>query len=163
MFSLYGKKIWDFILPALYEHEKKFIKTVAFASAFLFTLGAAFCIFVIMPIVVRFGLSFATSNITPIFGISNIINLTLVMAAAFGIMFQMPLVTIALVRSGIVSYESLCDKRPYVIVIILILAAIFTPPDVVSQLMLGTPTYLLFEVGLLLSRKYRKKDIENED
>ena len=119
-FPYMAKKVWDFILPALYEHEKKFIRTVAFASTSLFILGAAFCIFVIMPIVVKFGMSFASQNINPVFGLSNIINLTLVMAAAFGGMFQMPLITIALIRSGIISYESLSDKRPYVIVIILI-------------------------------------------
>lgn len=160
-FPYMAKKVWDFILPALYEHEKKFIRTVALASTFLFILGAAFCIFVIMPIVVKFGMSFASQNINPVFGLSNIINLTLVMAAAFGAMFQMPLITIALVRSGIISYESLSDKRPYVIVIILILAAIFTPPDVVSQLMLGTPTYLLFEVGLFVA-KLNRPEGENE-
>lgn len=157
-FPYMAKKIWDFILPALYDNEKKFIKTVVFASTFLFLLGACFCIFVIMPIVVKFGLSFARENITPVFGLSNIINLTLVMAASFGAMFQMPLITIALVKSGVISYESLSDKRPYVIVIILILAAIFTPPDVISQLMLGTPTYLLFEAGLLLARKYKNQE-----
>ena len=157
-FPYMAKKIWDFILPALYDNEKKFIKTVVFASTFLFLLGACFCIFVIMPIVVKFGLSFAGENITPVFGLSNIINLTLVMAASFGAMFQMPLITIALVKSGVISYESLSDKRPYVIVIILILAAIFTPPDVISQLMLGTPTYLLFETGLLLARKYKNQE-----
>lgn len=157
-FPYMAKKIWDFILPALYDNEKKFIKTVVFASTFLFLLGACFCIFVIMPIVVKFGLSFAGENITPVFGLSNIINLTLVMAASFGAMFQMPLITIALVKSGVISYESLSDKRPYVIVIILILAAIFTPPDVISQLMLGTPTYLLFEAGLLLARKYKNQE-----
>lgn len=157
-FPYMAKKIWDFILPALYDNEKKFIKTVVFASTFLFLLGACFCIFVIMPIVVKFGLSFAGENITPVFGFSNIINLTLVMAASFGAMFQMPLITIALVKSGVISYESLSDKRPYVIVIILILAAIFTPPDVISQLMLGTPTYLLFEAGLLLARKYKNQE-----
>lgn len=157
-FPYMAKKIWDFILPALYDNEKKFIKTVVFASTFLFLLGACFCIFVIMPIVVKFGLSFAGENITPVFGLSNIINLTLVMAASFGVMFQMPLITIALVKSGVISYESLSDKRPYVIVIILILAAIFTPPDVISQLMLGTPTYLLFEAGLLLARKYKNQE-----
>ena len=157
-FPYMAKKIWDFILPALYDNEKKFIKTVVFASTFLFLLGACFCIFVIMPIVVKFGLSFAGENITPVFGLSNIINLTLVMAASFGAMFQMPLITIALVKSGVISYESLSDKRPYVIVIILILAAIFTPPDVISQLMLGTPTYLLFEAGLLLERKNKNQE-----
>ncbi len=161
-FPYIAKKIWDFILPALYEHEKKLIKSVILSSSLLFILGVAFCIFAILPLVIKFGLSFSSDNIHPIFGISNIINLTLWMSIAFGVMFQMPLITIALIKSGIISYESISDKRPYIIVIILILAAIFTPPDVVSQLMLGIPTYLLFEAGLLFARKYKKKDDTNE-
>lgn len=161
-FPYIAKKIWDFILPALYDHEKKIIKSVVFSSTLLFLLGVAFCIFAILPLVIKFGLSFSSDNIHPVFGISNIINLTLWMSIAFGIMFQMPLITIALIKSGIISYESVSDKRPYIIVIILILAAIFTPPDVVSQLMLGIPTYLLFEMGLLFARKYKGKNNENE-
>ncbi len=155
-FPYMAKKIWDFVLPALYEHEKKVIKEAAFFSTTLFISGAAFCIFVILPMVVKFGLSFSSDNIQPVFGISNIINLTLWMSVAFGVMFQIPLITIILIRCGVISYESVSDKRPYVIVIILILAAIFTPPDVVSQLMLGIPTYLLFEAGLLFARGSKK-------
>ncbi len=164
-FPYMAKKIWDFLLPALYEHEQKFIKNVVFASTILFAAGAAFCVLVIMPMVVKFGLSFASTNINPMFGLSNIINLTLAMAIAFGVMFQTPLVTIALVKSGIITYESLCNLRPYIIVIILILAAIFTPPDVVSQLMLGIPTYLLFELGLLIAKinKPGKEKDESSD
>lgn len=162
-FPYMAKKVWDFILPALYDNERKFIKTAVLSSTLLFVCGAAFCILVILPLVIKFGLSFAAANVEPVFGISNIMNLTLMMSIAFGIMFQMPLVTIALIRSGVISYETVSDKRPYVIVIILILAAIFTPPDVVSQLMLGVPTYLLFELGLLLARINNKKiKVENE-
>ena len=75
------------------------------------------------------------------------------MSLSFGLMFQMPLITHALIKSGVVSYETISDKRPYVIVIILIIAGILTPPDVVSQITLGLPTYLLFELGLIFSRK----------
>lgn len=160
-FPYMARKIWDFILPALYDNEKRFIKAVALTSTFLFILGTLFCLLVIMPLVVKFGMSFTSSNINPVFGLSNIMNLTFVMSCAFGVMFQMPLVTVALIRSGLISYESLSDKRPYVIVIILILAAIFTPPDVVSQLMLGVPTYMLFETGLLVA-KFINKKVENE-
>ena len=113
--------------------------------------------------VIKFGLSFSGVNITPMFGVSNIINLALMMSLAFGVMFQMPLVTIALIKSGVISYKSVSDKRPYVIVIILVLAAILTPPDVVSQLMLGVPTYLLFEAGLLIARISCKNDDEKLD
>lgn len=152
-FPYMAKKIWDFILPALYDNEKKFIKSLVFISSTLFILGVAFCLFVMLPFVIKFGLSFSTSTINPMFSISNIINLTLIMSLSFGLMFQMPLITHALIKSGIISYEAISDKRPYVIVIILIIAGILTPPDVVSQITLGLPTYLLFELGLLFSRK----------
>ena len=157
------KKIWDFILPALYDHEKSFIKKTAFFSCLLFILGVMFCIFIIMPMVINFGISFSSGNINPVFGISNVINLTLWMALAFGLMFQAPLITIALIKLGVISYESVSDKRPYVVVLILILAAIFTPPDVVSQLMVGIPTYLLFEAGLLVARKYKTETLTDSD
>ena len=152
-FPYMAKKIWDFILPALYENEKRFVKKTVLASVGLFVAGACFCVFVLMPMVVKFGLSFSTANINPMFGLSNIISLALMLAVAFGIMFQTPLITIALIKSDIISYESVSNLRPYIIVGILIVAAILTPPDVVSQLMLGIPTYLLFEAGLLLARK----------
>ncbi len=160
-FPYMAKEIWDFILPALYENEKRFIRTVVLSSTSLFILGAAFCLFVIMPMVVRFGLSFSSGNINPMFGISNMINLTFIMALAFGLMFQAPLITVSLVRAGVISYESLSNMRPYIVVIILILAGIFTPPDIVSQLMLGIPTYLLFEAGLFIARLNNKK-VKNE-
>lgn len=152
-FPYMAKKIWDFILPALYENEKRFVKKTVLASVGLFVAGACFCLFVLMPMVVKFGLSFSTANINPMFGLSNIISLALMLAVAFGIMFQTPLITIALIKSDIISYESVSNLRSYIIVGILIVAAILTPPDVVSQLMLGIPTYLLFETGLLLARK----------
>lgn len=158
-----AKKVWDFLLPALYDNERRFIKSAVLSSAFLFICGVCFCLFILLPMVIKFGLSFSGVNITPMFGVSNIINLALMMSLAFGVMFQMPLVTIALIKSGVISYKSVSDKRPYVIVIILVLAAILTPPDVVSQLMLGVPTYLLFEAGLLIARISCKNDDEKLD
>ena len=151
-FPYIAKKIWDFILPALYENERKFIKNIVLISTFLFICGAGFCIFVILPLVIKFGLSFSSQNINPMFGVSNIINLVLMMSIAFGVMFQMPLITNAIIKSKIVSYKSVSHLRPYIFTAILIVAAILTPPDVVSQLMLTIPTYLLFEIGLLFSK-----------
>ena len=150
------KKVWDFVLPALYENEKKIIKPVIILSTTLFIAGMLFCTFVILPLIIRFGLSFATPNIQAVFGISNIVTLSLWMAVAFGAMFQIPLVVYYLIKFEVIEYETVSDKRPYVIVFLLILAAIFTPPDVVSQILLFIPTYALFELGLLFARKSRK-------
>ena len=152
-FPYIAKKIWDFILPALYENERKFIKTTVLTSTTLFVTGVLFCIFFILPLIIKFGLSFSSSNIKAVFGISNIINLSLWMSISFGLMFQLPLITYSLIKSDIIPYESISDKRSYVIVGILIMAGILTPPDVVSQILLALPTYMLFELGLFFARR----------
>ena len=122
-------------------------------SSTLFITGVLFCIYFILPLLINFGISFSTDDIKAVFGISNIISLALWLSVVFGLMFQFPLITYSLIRSGITSYEAVKSKRPYILVGILIIAALLTPPDVISQLMLATPTYLLFEIGLCCSRK----------
>ncbi len=161
-FPYIARKIWNFILPALYENERKFIKSIVLTSSLLFVLGVLFCIFFILPLIVKFGISFMTPNIQAVFGISNVVSIALWLSLVFGLMFQMPLVTHSLIKFGIVERQTISDKRPYVIVGLLVLAAILTPPDIISQVMLFTPTYLLFELGLLFSRpnKPEKEDAE---
>ncbi len=151
--------IWQFVLPALYDNEKRFIRSIAALTSLLFIAGVAFCLIVCFPLVVQFGMSFATEAMMPVFGISNLVSLALWLSLAFGCMFQFPLVTSALIRGGIVSYETVCNKRPYVVVAILLLAALLTPPDIVSQIILGLPTYLLFEAGLLAARRFKKREV----
>ena len=162
-FPYIAKQIWDFCLPALYEHEKKFIKSIIFTSSLLFVLGSLFCLFVILPLIINFGMSFSTPNIQAVLGISNVVNLSLWLILAFGIMFQMPLITYSLIKSEIISYNTIKNARPYVIVILLVIAGILTPPDVMSQVLLFTPTYLLFELGLLFARAKKKKTEESDD
>lgn len=157
-FPYIAKQVWNFCVPALYDHERKFIKSIVFTSSALFILGSMFCLFVILPLIINFGMSFSTSNIQAVLGISNVVNLSLWLILSFGIMFQLPLITHALIKSEIVSYDTIKNSRPYVIVGLLIIAGILTPPDVVSQIMLFTPTYLLFELGLLFSRSKKKNE-----
>lgn len=157
-FPYIAKQVWNFCVPALYDHERKFIKSIVFTSSALFILGSMFCLFVILPLIINFGMSFSTSNIQAVLGISNVVNLSIWLILAFGVMFQLPLVTHALIKSDIVSYDTIKNSRPYVIVGLLIIAGILTPPDVVSQVMLFTPTYLLFELGLLFSRSKSKNE-----
>lgn len=146
------RQLWEFILPALYEHERKFIRNSVFLSSLLFICGVVFCLFMILPLIIRFGMSFAGDNIQAMFGISNIINLALWLCFTFGLMFQVPLIVHLLIKWGILSYETVSSKRPYVVVILLVLAALLTPPDIISQILLFTPTYLLFELGLIFSK-----------
>ena len=148
--------IWRFLLPALYRHEKRALRFWLVGSAVLFYGGVAFCIWSILPLLMRFAFGFSGENITPMFGVANFVSLSGWMMLAFGVMFQAPVVVMLAVKFGLVSAESLARKRPYVVVGILILAAILTPPDVISQLVLGIPTWLLFELGLFLARRIEK-------
>lgn len=154
-FPYVARQVWLFVLPALYERERKFIRGIVLFSSALFIGGVAFCLLVCFPMVVRFGMCFATEGIVATIGISQVVSMALWLSIAFGLMFQFPLVTFGLVKSGIVEYATVCNKRPYVLVGVLVLAAVLTPPDVVSQLVLATPTYLLFELGLLFARRYK--------
>lgn len=159
-FPYIAKKLWDFILPALYDHERKIIKSIVFLSSSFFVLGVLFCIFVILPLIINFGMSFSTSNIQAVFGISNVVTLSLWLAVVFGLMFQMPLITHYLIKFGFIDYKTIADKRPYVVVGLLIAAAVLTPPDIISQILLFIPTYLLFELGLLFSRSKSHESVE---
>lgn len=156
------KEIWKFLLPALHQNERKFIKTAVFYSTFLFILGVAFCVYFILPLVMKFSISFSTPSLQPMIGLSSFINLASCFMLAFGLMFQIPLLVLALVYLGLVSVESIQDKRSYIIVLILILAAIFSPPDIISQLLLAIPTYFLFEIGLLGAKRIKIKSSVNE-
>ncbi len=159
-FPYIAKKLWDFILPALYENEKKFIKSIVIISSGLFIVGVLFCLYMILPLIIKFGMSFKTQNINPMLNISNVISLCLWLSTVFGLMFQVPLITYGLIKSDIISYNQIADKRPYVIVGLLILAGIMTPPDIISQLMLAVPTYMLFEGGLLFSKLKKIKQFK---
>lgn len=146
-FPYLAKVWWGFIVPALYDNERKFIKSIVISSSLLFIFGVLFCLFFILPLVIRFGLSFTSDAIQPVFGIANVVSLALWLSFVFGIMFQFPLVVRALIRFDIVTLEAIKKKRPYVFVGILIASGILTPPDIISQLMLTLPTYALFELS----------------
>ncbi|MCL2484587.1 MAG: twin-arginine translocase subunit TatC [Endomicrobia bacterium] len=156
-FPYIAKNIWDFVLPALYSKEKRFIKSIVFSSSFLFCFGVGFCFFIIIPLIIKFGLSFSSPHLHAVLGISNIITLSLTLSFVFGMMFQFPLVTFALIKSGLVSYQAIASKRSYVFIGVLILSALVTPPDVLSLILLAVPTYILFELGLFFSPKTKKE------
>lgn len=152
-FPYIAKQLWNFILPALYDRERRFIKSIIISSSTLFIIGVIFCLLFILPLIIRFGASYATAEINALFGISNIISLSLQLSIIFGIMFQFPLITYALIKANIITYNAVKSKRPYIFTLILIISAILTPPDIVSQLMLTGPTYILFELGLYFAKK----------
>ena len=143
---------WAFVAPGLYEHEKKLALPIVVASTVLFILGMAFCYYFVFGRVFAFIHDFAPKSITPAPDIEAYFSFVITMFLAFGITFEIPIVVIVLVRMGIVSLEKLREARPYVIVGAFVVAAVVTPPDVLSQFMLAVPMCVLYEAGIFLSR-----------
>ena len=143
---------WAFVAPGLYEHEKKLALPLVIGSTALFLLGVAFCYFFVFGRVFAFIHGFAPKSITPAPDIEAYFSFVITMFLAFGVTFEIPIVVIVLVRMGLVSVEKLRDARPYVIVGAFIIAAVVTPPDVLSQLLLAIPMCILYEAGLFLAR-----------
>jgi sec-independent protein translocase protein TatC len=143
---------WAFVAPGLYEHEKKLALPIIVASTLLFLLGIAFCYYFVFGQVFSFIHGFAPKSITPAPDIEAYFSFVITMFLAFGLTFEIPIVVVILVRSGVVSVEKLRDARPYVIVGAFVVAAVVTPPDVLSQFMLAVPMCLLYEAGLFFGR-----------
>lgn len=142
-------QVWAFVAPGMYAHEKKLIAPLVAFSSILFMLGFAFCYFFVFGTVFRFIHSVAPQSITVAPDIESYYSFIITMFLAFGLAFEVPVVVVMLTRIGIVSIDNLKRMRPYVIVGAFVIAAIFTPPDVMSQFMLAIPLCLLYEIGLL--------------
>ena len=144
-------QVWAFVAPGLYAHEKRLVLPLVISSSLLFIGGVAFCYFLVFGRVFHFIAEFAPSTIAVMPDIENYLDFVMSMCLAFGATFEVPVVVVILVRMGIVSIEKLKSIRPYMIVGAFVIAAIVTPPDVVSQLALAIPMCLLFELGLLVA------------
>ena len=145
-------QMWAFVAPGLYAHEKRIALPLVIGSSVLFLMGVAYCYFVVFGMVFHAIHSLAPQAITPAPDIEAYLNFVITMFLAFGITFEIPLAQVVLVRSGAVTVAKLTEIRPYVIVGAFVIAAVVTPPDVLSQLLLAIPMCLLYEVGILVSR-----------
>ncbi len=148
---------WAFVAPGLYAHEKKLVIPLIVSSTLLFFLGMAFCYFVVFQTVFSFIAQFAPKSITVAPDIEAYFNFVLGMFIAFGVTFEVPVVVVVLVMTGMISVEKLREIRSFVIVGAFVVAAIVTPPDVISQLMLAVPLCLLYEVGIFVARFVEKR------
>jgi len=144
-------QVWGFVAPGLYAHEKRLVLPLVFSSSVLFVAGTAFCYFLVFGRVFHFISTFAPASIAVTPDIENYLDFVMSMCLAFGAAFEVPVVVVILVRMGLVSVEKLKSIRSYVIVGAFVIAAVVTPPDVVSQLALAVPMALLFELGVLLA------------
>lgn len=149
-------QVWAFVAPGLYTHEKRLVAPLVISSSLLFIAGVAFCYFFVFGKVFSFIYDFAPKSITVAPDIENYLDFVMTMCLAFGVTFEVPVVVVVLVRMNLMTVEKLKAIRPYVIVGAFVVAAIVTPPDVMSQLFLAVPMCLLFEVGLLAAPLFVK-------
>jgi len=147
---------WAFIAPGLYEHEKKLVAPLVVSSSMLFMAGVAFCYFFVFGVIFKFINEFAPKSITVAPDIESYFGFVMTLFIAFGVTFEVPIVVIVLVRMGLITVEKLKQVRPYVIVGAFVVAAVVTPPDMMSQLLLAVPICLLFELGLLVAPLFAK-------
>ncbi|WP_114649934.1 twin-arginine translocase subunit TatC [Pseudothauera hydrothermalis] len=147
---------WAFVAPGLYAHERRMAIPLVLGTTVLFLVGMAFCYFFVFGMVFSFIAEFAPKSIVPAPDIEQYLSFVMTMFLAFGLTFEVPVVVVVLARAGVVSVEKLKEARPYVIVGAFVIAAIVTPPDVISQLLLAVPMCLLYEFGIMLAKMARK-------
>ena len=150
-------QIWSFVAPGLYAHEKKLIAPLVISSTALFYLGVAFAYFVVFPLVFGFFTSVAPEGVNVSPDIGAYLSFAITLFFAFGIAFEVPVATVLVVAVGITTPEQLVKIRPYVFVAAFIIGMFLTPPDMISQTLLAIPMWLLYEVGIVFSRKYKDR------
>ena len=155
-------QIWAFVAPGLYSHEKRLALPLVASSVVLFFTGMAFAYFLVFPTVFGFMAQVAPEGVAWMTDIEKYLSFVMGTFVAFGVAFEVPVIVVVLVLSGVVELSTLKEWRSYVIVGAFVVAAIFTPPDVVSQLMLAIPLCLLYELGMLMARFVRKLPARGE-
>jgi len=154
-FVLY--QIWAFVAPGLYRNEKKYVVPFVLAGSFFFALGIFFGYYVALPIGFKFLLGFATDFIKPLPSMKEYLSFSIKFLLAFGLVFEFPVVLVLLARIGVVDARTLARQRKYAILLIFVFAAILTPPDIVSQVIVALPMIGLYELSILLSKLFGKK------
>lgn len=147
-------QVWKFIAPGLYDHEQRIALPLVAAATFLFYAGMLFAYFVVMPLIFQFLTATAPEGVAVMTDISKYLDFVLTLFFAFGMAFQVPIATFLLVKTGVSTPQSLAEKRPYIIVGAFVVGMFLTPPDVISQTLLALPMWLLFEIGLLMSKRF---------
>ena len=156
-FLLY--QLWAFIAPGLYKHEKSLAFPLLFSSIILFYLGMVFAYFVVFPLMFKFFTGIALEGVTMMTDITKYLDFVLKMFFAFGMAFEVPIATILVISTGMTTADKLAEKRPYIIVVAFVAGMLLTPPDVISQMLLAVPMWILFELGLIFSRLLTRKKI----
>ena len=151
-------QVWGFIAPGLYRKEKRFASPLLISSIVLFYSGVAFAYFVVFPLMFGFFAAVSPEGVTMMTDISSYLDFILTIFFAFGLAFEVPIATVMLVWSGLVSLEALGKARAYVFLGAFVMGMLLTPPDAISQTLLAVPVYLLYEAGLILAKVLGKQD-----
>ncbi len=160
-FILY--QIWAFIAPGLYRHEKQLAAPLLISSVLLFFAGMAFAYFLVLPMLFNFTMGIQLEGVSAMTDITKYLDLVLHMFFAFGFAFEIPVATVLLIHSGVVTPEGLAEKRRYIIVGCFVVGMLLTPPDIFSQAMLAIPMWMLFEAGLFFGKLVKKRSQEREE
>jgi len=160
-FVLY--QLWAFVAPGLYKHERRLVMPLVVSSAALFYLGVLFAYYVVFPLVFGFLIGTAPEGVAVMTDIARYLDFVLTLFFAFGLAFEVPIATILLVWMGVTTPQQLSGKRPYIIVGAFVVGMLLTPPDVISQTLLALPMWLLFELGVLFSRMFVRKEDESDE
>ncbi|MBP3221375.1 MAG: twin-arginine translocase subunit TatC [Neisseriaceae bacterium] len=150
--------LWAFVAPALYKHEKRLVFPLLISSVLLFFIGMAFAYFLVFPTVFGFMQRISPEGVNMATDIDKYLSFVLGMFIAFGAAFEVPVAVVLLHRFGLISLKTLKAARPYVVIAAFVIAAIITPPDVISQIMLAIPLLLLYEFGLIACKIFRRKE-----
>jgi sec-independent protein translocase protein TatC len=145
-------QVWAFVAPGLYAHEKRFMIPMIIASTLLFLAGMTFAYYLVFPVIFGFIIGSAPAGVAVMTDIGNYLDFVLTLFMAFGLAFEVPIAVVMAVRFGWVNRKSLQEARGYVIVAAFVIGAIFTPPDIISQFMLAVPMWLLYELGIVVSK-----------
>jgi sec-independent protein translocase protein TatC len=145
-------QIWSFVAPGLYAHEKKFMIPIIVASSFLFLAGMTFAYFLVFPVIFGFIVGTAPEGVAVMTDIGNYLDFVITLFFAFGLAFEVPIAVVMAVRFGWVTIDVLKEARGYVVVGAFVIAAVVTPPDVISQFMLAVPMWLLYELGIVVAK-----------
>jgi sec-independent protein translocase protein TatC len=155
-------QVWAFVAPGLYKREKRFAFPLLASSILLFYAGVAFAYFVVFPLVFGFFTSITPAGVEMMTDISAYLDFITTIVLAFGIAFEVPIATVLVVWTGLTTPDKLGKARPYVFLMAFVVGMLLTPPDVISQTLLAVPVYVLYELGIIMSRVFAKKPEEPE-
>ena len=153
-------QLWAFVAPGLYKKEKRFAFPLLATSIALFYAGLAFAYFVVFPMIFRFLVAFTPDSVSYMPDITDYIGFVMMLVLVFGFAFETPVATVLLVWTGLTTVEKLISSRPYVFLGAFVVGMLLTPPDVVSQIMLAVPVYLLYELGIIMAKLFRPKPVK---